>query len=116
MNSLLDRWLTALRASGPFAIGRECDYAMSEHDADRYDPIGLLAQLADVSELHWTHTTGNRGSETCAPGASLSRTVAESLAVEVGLHPALLVDLCQICDDGWDGNYIANWIEARARV
>jgi hypothetical protein len=112
-SNLLDRWLTALRASGPFAQGRECDYAMTEHDADRYDPIGLLAQLADVSELHWTHTTGNRGEFTCAPGASLDRRVAHSLALEVGLDPIHLVDLCTMCYFGCTGSEMAEWIEAR---
>lgn len=114
-NTLRDRWLTALRASPTFAIGRECDYAMTEHDADRYDPIGLLAQLADASELHWTHTTGNRGIETCAPGASLDRRVAESLAREIGLDPIHLMDLCDLCDAGCTGAEMAEWIEERVR-
>ena len=113
MNTLLrDRWLVALRATDRFAQGRECDYAMTEHDADRYDPLGLLAELADISELHWTHTTGNRGIETCAPGASLDRRISESLAREVGLDPKWLPELCELTDAGWPGDAIANWVTA----
>ena len=113
MNSLLDRWLTALRASTAFAVGRECDYARAEGDADTFDPIGLLSLAAgyDAHSAVWYATTGMAiAPPFVAPGAWLSRQVAESLAQEVGLDPALLPTLCELADDNWSGDDIANWV------
>lgn len=118
MNSPLDRWLTVLRASDRLAVGRECDYAMSEHDADRFDALGLLALAAGDDLLFadgptgWRHTTGEPG---VAPGAWLTRHAAEELAMHVGLDPSLLPELCALNDMGWSGADLANWVEARTR-
>jgi hypothetical protein len=116
MATLLNRWLTALRASDRLAVGRECDYAMSEHDADRFDALGLLALAAGdglvfpQSETGWRHTTGAAG---VAPGAWLTRQAAEALAAQVGLDAARLVTLCELNDLGRSGGAIADWVEGQ---
>jgi hypothetical protein len=104
-NDLRTRWVLALRASGPLNLGRECDYARAEGDADRFDALGLLAVADDTSELAWRGCT--RFGE---PGAWLPRRVAATLFQRAGLDPALLGELVELNDDGWNGNEIADWV------
>jgi len=105
-NELRDRWLVALRASGPLTIGRECNYARSEGDADRFDALGLLAVAANTPEACWRGAT-----KFGDPGAWLPRGVAYSLFRKAGLDAALVGEMLELNDDGWDGNAIADWVE-----
>lgn len=112
-NPLLTRWLTALRASERFAIGRECDYAQSEGDADVFDPIGLLATLAgDPDSGHESHETGWRYYPG-AGGAYYAHQWAARHAASVGLTPDDLYTLVTMSDEGVPGWALANWVETR---
>ena len=99
--ALRQRWLKAMRECPVRAIGRECDFAMSEGDVDRYDPIGLLALEAD-----WDFTDYPG-----CDGQYVPRMQAEYLAGMVGFPPDRLYDLCLMNDAGEPWPKIAAWCE-----
>ena len=108
--ALRRRWLAAMRSSTVRAIGRECDFAMSEGDVDKFDPIGLLAMLAgaehDDADFYFTHLPGQ-------DGTVLNRLDAEWLAKCVGFPPERLYDLCLMNDAGMSWGEMADWVEAQ---
>lgn len=97
--TLKDRWLSAMRSSTTRSIGSECDFAMSEGDADAFDPIGLLAYLAESLSTGYIRT--------CAlnHGGYVTRQDAETLALAVGFDPSKLYELAMASDYG------ASWEE-----
>jgi hypothetical protein len=104
-NPLRDAWLRAMRASTTRAIGRECDYAMSEGDVDKFDPIGLLAILRDPTDLFdYFRTDGS-------DGAYVPQYNAEHLASAVDFPPSHLYTLCLMNDEGMSWGDIAAWAE-----
>lgn len=115
MNALATRWTALMRASTTRALGRECDYAASEGDVDRFDPIGLLALAASDEEhppmLHtgWRHAPG-------LDGAWYTRQHAEALAEAAGFPPERLPFLCQLSDAGEPWAAMADYVEGMCEV
>lgn len=110
--TLRNRWVTALRGATTRAMGRECDFAQREGDADVYDALGLLAYLAGATEGAY-----GEGADfyTFAghDGMWLSRRSAEALAEQVGFPAASLDLLCELNDDPEISTAVlASWVEA----
>lgn len=110
--ALRTAWLASMRASTDRAIGRECDYALSEHDADVFDPIGLLAYLASGSNwlsadahYYWRTYPG-------ADGAYVPRQQAEALLERVGIGRETLIGLTELFDAGASWAEMADVVEA----
>lgn len=109
--TLRDRWLAAMRASTTRAIGRECDYGMSEGDVDKFDPLGLLALTAagqhHGAALHvWRSYAGEDGS-------NVPHRLAGFLALAAGFPPTKLYDLALLNDAGVSWEEMATWVEAQ---
>lgn len=112
---LQTRWLTALAVSDKRAVGRECDYARAEGESDTFDPIGLLAYLAELSPVEYG--TGQRGwyGFPGDDGEHLSRQTAAWLAQRVGFPAERLADLADLSDSGVSGAYLADWVRGVSR-
>jgi len=91
--TLRSTWLASLRASRDRAIGRECDYAQSEHDADVFDPIGLLAYSGQ-------------------DGAWVPRQQAMALLERVGISREALTGIVALYDAGASWSEVADVVEA----
>lgn len=89
--ALRDRWLEAMRASTLRASGQEMDFASAEGEADRFDPLGLLAFLKAGDKL-FKFTSENMG------GWVPMRTAA-LLAWEIGLPEKAWRQLALANDD-----------------
>lgn len=109
--TLRARWLAAMRASTTRAIGRECDYAMSEGDVDKFDPLGLLALLEGedvLNDADWFFVA-----MPFADGAYIKRSSAEHLAAMANFPPAKLYDLALLNDAGVSWADMADYVEAQ---
>ena len=105
--TLRERWLAAMRASTTRALGRECDYAMSEGDADTFDPIGLLCYLRfGCNSGPWRSGPGH-------DGAWVDRNTAAALALTVGFPLSKLYDLALLNDAGVSWADMADYVEAQ---
>lgn len=105
--TLRERWLAAMRASTTRAIGRECDYGMSEGDVDRFDPLGLLALTAlGQNALAWRSAPGD-------DGAWVPRRVMGMLALEAGFPLHKFYDLALLNDAGVSWADMAGYVEAQ---
>lgn len=112
--TLRTAWLDAMRSSTERAIGIECECSLSEHDADTFDPIGLLAYLAagrswtsDESERLWRHIP--------ATGSVVPRRIAAKLLLRVGVGPWCHASIVAANDAGEDWGQLADWIEQVAK-
>lgn len=109
--TLREQWIGRMRTARGRAIGRECDFAMSEGDGDVFDPIGLLA----LSAMNCHHGAGlhvwrsNRGED----GAKVPRRLAENMARAAGFPPERLYELCLMNDAGVDWREMADWVEVQ---
>ena len=110
--TLRTAWLASLRASRDRAIERECDYAQSEHDADVFDPIGLLAYLASGS--NWLSPEAHRYWRTYpgADGAWVPRQQAMALLERVGISREALTGIVALYDAGASWSEVADVVEA----
>lgn len=114
--TLRARWLTAMRASTDRAVGRECDFAMSEGDADKFDPLGLLAELVMDSTDHEEALPFQWRSGRCEDGACVSRQDAARLAALVGFPPDQLALLAHMSDRGDSWGDLADFVEGQCAM
>jgi hypothetical protein len=112
--TLRDQWLAAMRASTTRAIGRECDYAMSEGDVDKFDPLGLLALLEAQTR------PGQPGGDHLwfksypgEDGGCVSHNDADYLGFLVGLGQEQWFTLALLNDAGASWAEMADWVERR---